>query len=104
PSPGTSRLVSGLPLLTKQDFVVGDAITFTMSLHARRKRRRAGEATSRPSSSAITASRHVGDARYAPPAAMPQRPHTRGPTTNPTMDATTASEAPTPIVTYATPL
>jgi hypothetical protein len=74
-----------------------------MSLHAIRKRRRDGEPTSRPSSSVVTASFQVGDAKYAAPSATPAMPVISGIITKPAIEDTTASEPPRPIDPQATP-
>src|SRR5436305_283593 len=103
PGPGTSRLFSGEPPSTKQVCVDGDATTFATSLHASLNRTRPGEPTVSPSSSAVTAIRHTGDARYAAPTATPIAPVTIGNAAAPTNIAIADSEPPTAIDAIATP-
>lgn len=103
PSPGTSKLFSGAPPSTKHECFSGAAMTRFTSAHGRRNRCFTGEATVRASSSIVIASRHVGDARYAAPAAMPSAPVMNGSIKKPAATATPPSAPPTPIEVQATP-
>src|SRR5690349_6011719 len=97
PSPGTSRLRSGLPPSTKHELVAGEATTRMTSAHASWNRSLFGEPTRSPPSSTVTAIRQVGERRYAAPSATPSAPVTSGTTTGPSAAATAATAPPTPI-------